>query len=195
MIRLFASLCKSYLKELSERQWIQKATDGFKRPSTPCPKCGAIGKLAKHGDYSRGLTTYEDGQIIDSTISPKRVFCSSCESSHAVLPDIIIPYGRYSIIFVLTVLAAYFERAATVVNICANFEIAISTLYDWKKRIVLHKDLMLGVLISQKRREHSYILGLLNSGNLSGPLNQFFLKYGFSFMQNQSAVAARSGLP
>jgi ribosomal protein S27AE len=161
----------------------------------PCPICGAVGKLAEHGDYSRYLTSFESGQIVDSTVDPKRVCCSSCGSTHAILPGIIIPYGRYSLIFVLTVMAAYFERAATVTSICERFGIAVSTIYKWKERIALHKDLMLGILISQKHHAHSFILGLIESNDLSDTLRRFFRKYGFSFMQNRSVSASRSRPP
>jgi hypothetical protein len=198
MIRLFEALCKSYFKELSElseKQRIQKATGAFSHLVEPCPKCGAPGKLSWHSDYDRGLTSYEGGQIIDSGFLIDRFYCASCETTHALLPDIIIPYGRYSLLFVLAVLIAYFKRATAVTKICEQFGIAVSTIYDWRDRIVLQKDLMLGVLISQKQRGHSYILGLLTSGELSDALRRFFRKYGFSFMQNRSAPTARSRPP
>ena len=195
MIRLFGALCKAYLKELTERLALQKATDNFRHLAEPCPNCGAVGKLTEHGDYGRGLTSFENGKIVDLTIRPVRFFCSSCATSHAILPDIIIPYGRYSLIFVLTVLAAYFEGADTVANTCEKFGIAVSTIYDWQKRIILHKELMLGALVSQKRRTHSYVLGLLGSSDLSSILRSFYRKYGFSFLQCASAKAARSNPP
>jgi len=195
MIRLFEALCKAYFKELSEKRRIQKATDSFNHFEAPCPSCGAVGKLAECGDYDRHLVSYEDGLIIDSEVRAKLFFCPSCETCHALLPDIIIPYGRYSLLFVLAVMAAYFERAGTVVNICERFGIAVSTIYDWRNRIALHKELMLGALISQKQRDHSYVLGLLNSSDLSGTLRLFFRKYGFSFMQRRSAPAAQSHPP
>jgi len=195
MIRLFGALCKAYLKELSERQLLQRAADKFKHLTEPCPNCGAVGKLAEHGDYGRGLISIEDGQIVDSAVRPGRFYCSSCGTSHALLPDIIVPYGRYSLLFVLAVLAAYFERRSTVASICEKYDIAVSTIYDWRGRIALHKDLMLGALISQKQRAHSYILGLLTSGNLSDALCCFYRKYCFSFMQRRSAPAARSRPP
>jgi len=195
MIRLFEAICKAYFDELSEKQRIQQATDAFSHFGEPCPNCGAVGKLAEHGDYDRHLVSYEDGRITDSEVKPKLFFCSSCKTSHALLPDIIIPYGRYSLFFVLAVLAAYFERADTVVNICGRFGIAVSTIYDWRNRIALHKELMLGALISQRQRDRSYVLGLLKSNNLSGTLRLFFRKYGFSFMQRRSAPATLSRPP
>jgi ribosomal protein S27AE len=195
MIRLYTALCKAYLEKLTDKQKFQEATDAFSHLREPCPNCGAVGKLTEHGDYDRGLTSYEDGQIIDSTVRPERFFCSSCETSHALLPDIIIPYGRYSILFVLAVLVAYFERAETVAIICEQFGIAVSTIYEWKDHITLHKELMIGALISQKQRNHSYVLGLMGSDDLSDTLYRFFRKYGFSFMQNRSASASRRRPP
>jgi len=173
----------------------RETTDAFSHFGEPCPKCGALGKLNERGDYGRGLTSYEGSQIIDFEVRPKLFFCSSCQTSHALLPDIIIPYGRYSTLFVLTALIAYFERAATVAKVCAQFGISISTIYEWRDRIASHKELMLGALINQKQRSHSYLLGLLGSNDLSAILCLFFRKYGFSFMQRQPAPASRCRPP
>jgi len=195
MIRLFAALCKSFLKELSEWHIFQESTDGFRQLGEACPKCGAKGKLSGHGDYGRGLTSYENGQVVYRRVSVLRYLCASCKATHALLPDIVIPYSQYSLPFMLAALIAYYERDTTVVKICERFGIAVSTIYKWIERIAEHKDLMLGVLISQKQRAHSYILGLLDSAELSDALRRFFSKYGFSFMQNRSISASRSRPP
>ena len=195
MIRLVTALCKSFLKELTERMIFQKATDEFSCLGERCPKCGAKGKLSAHGDYSRGLTTYEDNNVVDYVLRPPRAYCSSCSSTHALLPDIIVPYSTFSLMFMLAALIAYYERKTTVTEICNQFGIAVSTIYDWKARIALHKDLMLGALISQMQRTHSYVLELLDSDDLSGILHRFFRKYGYSFMQHRSESAARSRPP
>ena len=195
MIRLFTALCKSFLKELSEWQIFQEAADGFGHLGEACPKCGAKGKLSGHGDYGRGMTSYEGGQIVYRLISVLRYLCASCKATHALLPDIIVPYSPYSLLFMLAALIAYYERDDTVAEVCARFGIAVSTIYKWIERIAEHKDLMLGVLISQKRRTHSYILGLLDSAELSDTLRRFFRKYGFSFMQNRSISESRSRPP
>lgn len=195
MIRLVTALCKSFLKELTERMIFQKATDEFSCLGKRCPKCGAKGKLSPHGEYGRGLTTYEDNKIVDYMLRPLRACCSSCGSTHALLPDIIVPYSTFSLMFMLAALAAYYERKTTVAEICNQFGIAVSTIYVWKARIALHKDLMLGALISQRQRAHSYVLGLLESDDLSGILRRFFRKYGFSFMQGRSIQASQSRPP
>jgi len=195
MIRVYTALCKAYFKELSERQIFQKSTDTFSHLGEPCPNCGAKGKLTGHGDYGRYLVSFENGEIVVTLVSPDRFLCSSCKTSHALLPDIIIPYGRYSLLFVLAVMLAYFERAMAVSKICEQFGIAVSTIYNWKDRVSEHKNLMLGALISQKQDMHSYVFGLLESNYLSDILRRFFRKYGFSFMQRQSIPTTRSRPP
>ena len=195
MIRLFAGLCKSLLKKISEEAVFQKATDEYSHHGKKCPSCGAAGQLAAHGQYSRDLTSFSEGTITDSRASPKRVRCESCKATHAILPDIIIPYCRYSLVFILAVLIAYYERGDTVVKICERYLISVSTLYEWKKRMLSHKELMLGVLISQKTPALAFISGLLGSRCLSDPLLHFFRKHGFSFLQRQSAPAPRSRPP
>jgi hypothetical protein len=59
----------------------------------------------------------------------------------------------------------------------------------------VQKELMLGALISQKQRGHSFVLGLLKTSDLSGTLRLFLRKYGFSFMQRRSVPATRSRPP
>ena len=195
MIRLFTALCKTIFDILSDEIIFQDATDEFKHNNQHCPHCGTIGKLSSYGSYSRGCTSFKNGKIIDSRIKPLRFECGSCGKTHALLPDILIPYSPYSLSFVLTVMIAYFERESTVVSVCERFGIAISTIYEWKKRLLLHKELMLGVLISRKTPALDFLKGLLNSKHLSGLLNQFFNKYKFSFLQNRSTATTRSNPP
>ena len=195
MIRLFTALCKTRLKILSEGVLFQEATGGHRHLGKRCPRCGAVGKLSGYGDYGRDLSSFEDGKAVDRKVRPKRVKCGSCGATHALLPDIAIPYGRYSLVFVLTVLTAYFERATTVEKICVNFKIAISTIYEWKKRMVSDKELMLGMLISRKAPALGFLRGLLRSDRLSGILREFYRNHGFSFMQRRSSPATRSRSP
>ena len=195
MLRLFTAFCKSLLEIISEEDIFNDISNGFSHYDKPCPRCNTVGKLTPYGDYDRGLTYLKHSKTIDSRIQPLRFKCESCNVSHAVLPDIIIPYGRYGLGFVLTVLIAYFKRETAVVNICAQFSIAISTLYEWKKRMLLHKELMLGLLISSKIPALAFLQGLLKKRNLSDTLSGFYQKYGFSFMQNRSNVAAQSHPP
>ena len=199
MIRLFTALCKSVLEKSSDNAIFQEATDGFSYHDIQCPSpnCGAKGKLSPHGKYYRYLISPDGefkpdmqttGKVIESRISPIRFKCMSCGATHALLPDILIPYSPYSLRFMLTVLVAYFERSktVTVAAVCAYYGIAVSTLYAWKYRLLEHKDLLLGMLASLKEPAHTFIRSLFASMQLSDQLSDFFHRYSFSFLQNRT---------
>jgi len=183
------------LEILTDEEIFLLAKDGYRHGCEACPCCGAVGQLSNYGDYSRDLTYLQTGKVTDSRINPLRFVCRSCGATHAMLPDIVIPYGRYSLGFVLAALIAYFERDTIVVIICENFGIAVSTIYEWKKRMLSHKELMLGILISCKTPALAFLRGLIGSNALSESLSRFFRKYGFSFMQNKSQLTPRSRPP
>jgi transposase-like protein len=195
MVRLFTAFCKSYLKILSDKIIFDEAAGSYSYQGEACPRCGAVGKLTSHGTYTRGLTSRKSLKLIDCRLKPLRFKCESCAVTHALLPDIIIPYGRYSLSFVLSALIAYFDRTTSVVDICGQLGIAVSTLYDWLKRVAAHKDLMLGVLISNKTNTIPFLNDLLGCDNLSDLLRRFFQKHGFSFMQRRSLSTTRSHPP
>jgi hypothetical protein len=54
---------------------------------------------------------------------------------------------------------------------------------------------MVGVLLSQKDSALDFLHVLIGSADLSDILSRFFRKYGFSFMQRESATATRPGSP
>jgi len=195
MIRVFTSLCKSVLEKLTDEAIFQEATDDFSYHNERCPYCGAVGKLSQYGDYSRNLVSIDGEKVIESNIRPLRFECVSCGKTHALLPDIIVPYSQYSLRFMLTTLVAYFERSKTVLAVCADFGIAVSTLYAWKHRLLEHKDLLLGMLESLKEPVQIFLRGLLASVRLSEQLSNFFNSYAFSFLQNRSKATTRSHPP
>ncbi|MCL2853794.1 MAG: transposase [Defluviitaleaceae bacterium] len=195
MIRLFAALCKSFLEFLYDDRKYQKAADGYIHNDKGCPHCGAIGMLGLYGGYSRWLVFRLKGKTNSCLVWVRRFKCESCDATHALLPDVLIPYSPYSLHFKLTVLIAYFERDCTVVELCEKFGIAVSTLYEWKKRLASHKDLMIGVLSSKMTPVPEFIRDLIDYDDLSGKLSHFFSKFGFSFMQRMPAPATLSNPP
>jgi hypothetical protein len=191
MIRLFTKLCKHIFLVLSDKALFQKTTDDFKYHDAHCPKCGAIGRLKPYGDYSRDLVSYKNGKVVYSRVKPLRFKCESCVSTHALLPDNIIPYSPYSLHFKITVLLAYYERKTTVAEICERFLIAVSTLYAWKELLGKHKDLFLGALASQKKAVAVFLHNIYGATSLSDYIRDFFMRYAFSFLQNKSTVTTR----
>jgi len=195
MIRLFSALCKSLFKKISDDQIFINATLEFSHHGERCPCCGAAGKLSPYNDYARDIVFRRDRKNKYFRIKPLRFKCGSCGATHALLPDILIPYSPYSLCFKLSVLIAYFERDTSVVEVCESFGIAVSTLYEWKACMAIHKDLMLGVLLSLQTPALEFLKGLINSDNLSEALRCFFQKHGFSFMQMKCTEATRYAPP
>ena len=189
------ALCKTILEIIPEEQCFLDATNGFSHYGEACPKCGATGKLSDHGDYTRGLVTIIKGIASSCRVRPSRFKCASCNATHALLPDMLVPYSPYTLRFKLLALLAYFERTADVASVCERVGIAVSTLYEWKKTLASHKELLFGVVIAQNKEPAAFIRELLGSRDPSGILRGFFHRHGASFMQGPKQPATRCGLP
>jgi hypothetical protein len=187
MIRLFNALCKVNIpNSYDDIQRFQHTTSEYSHYEEQCPKCGAVGKMTSHGDYSRWLVHINQGKIAENLLNPKRFKCSSCNSTHALLPDVIVPNSPYSLLFMLNVLSAYIQRDSTVVDLCVNYRIAVSTLYRWKKRLLTQKALFLGYLFTKDISLLSFINDLIHvCTHLSIRLSRFYRTHGFSFMENK----------
>ena len=81
------------------------------------------------------------------------MLCKACGTTHAILPEEIVPYAQYSIVFMFLVLYQYYVGKNTVKAICDQFMIAPSVLYRWKRVFKEHKDRYLGILESDKHSE------------------------------------------
>ena len=195
MIRLFTALCKTLLEKSTDYEIFCEATDNFSPYAKLCPRCGTAGKLSPYGVYGRSLVSYEDKSVIDRRVYPKRFECLACGATHALLPDILTPNSPYSLRFKLIALITYFERKETVAAICGRFCIAVSTLYEWKKRLISHKELLLGALTGCKDPALSFLTGLLGSDCLSNSLCVFFHKHAFSFLEASPKSATRNRPP
>lgn len=57
-----------------------------------CPACKAVNKFSFHCKYNRNLSFVLNGEIVNYTVTVTRVICKSCLSTHALLPDFIVPY-------------------------------------------------------------------------------------------------------
>jgi len=195
MIRLFTTLCKSLLEKLTDVAIFNDATGQFNHYDEKCPSCGAVGKLSPYGNYSRNLVSHKNGTTVEANVNPSRFECTSCGVTHALLPDILIPYSPYSLRFKLAVLTAYFDRNTTVAAVCERFGIAVSTLYSWKKRLLEHEELLLGALASLEVSAITFVKNLFEATCLSDHLQSFFQQYAFSFMQHTPATATRCRPP
>lgn len=194
MIRLFNIFCKLNFKTLSANQLFHFAMKDFSEEKIPflklaCPNCGAKHPVwTYHDSYKRYLISYENKSTITDIIDITRIICSSCKSTHAILPEIIIPFSSYSLFFVLSVLKDYFRSSETVASLCKKYQISISTLYEWKRLFLLHKKLWLGI-IEDIYQESIEFLSSMPDINTSNRLHTFFSNNNISFLQGRTKTA------
>src|SRR5659263_7967 len=183
MIRNFTILCKLNLKNISDSKLFSDSLASFCPSKAVCPVCGAKGCLSYHASYSRYLIGMDKGSLFSLKVSIPRFICSSCRHTHAILPDVLIPYGSYSLTFILSVLKDYFAGASKVIFICTKYQISPSTLYAWKKLFFIHKELWLGMLVDSIEKPLKFLNGLFHLDSTSVFTEAFFQQCAFSFMQ------------
>lgn len=74
-----------------------------------CPCCGAKDKFVKYGTYRRNFSCIIGDTIENYFICVQRVICKSCNHTHALLPNFIVPYK----IMALSSIATIVHRATT----------------------------------------------------------------------------------
>ena len=183
MIREFTIFCKLNFIKLSGEQLFYRCMQDFSKKNLPCPCCHAKHPIwDSHDDYTRNLISFENGIVVCAIISVTRLICSSCKRTHAVLPEIIVPHGSYSIIFILNVLRDYYLKTYRVERLCDKYQISTSTLYAWKRLFLLHKKLWLGVLEDLSISASTFLSGI-PCVDFSQKLYIFFQVQSVSFMQ------------
>lgn len=194
MIRAFTVFCKLDFIKLSALELFTEAMRDFSKENLPslvypCPVCGAKHPCWSMFDsYERDLISYEKGSYVVYRISISRIKCSSCGKPHAVLPEIIVPYKSYSLIFILKVLRGYYLSRLTVQALCDKYTIAVSTLYAWKRLFQFHKRLWLGILEDALTKPLVF-LSALPSTTTSNDLVLFFQGHAHSFLQGVTKTA------
>jgi len=95
-----------------------------------CPKCGATHYWIRHGYYSRSICVIENNSYIsDVRLELLRLKCTSCDSTHAILPADVIPYKIYSISCIVFLTTQHFTVGNSVIDICAEFNISFQLMY------------------------------------------------------------------
>lgn len=157
MIRIYTVFSVLHEIPLTDRQWLEKDSAGFRGAMERCPHCGAKGCLKDFGQYGRYLIELEAGEASVHPVEIKRYRCTSCRHTHALLFSCLVPYRSYTLRFILTVLYSCFGKQKTVEQISTDFGIAASMLYEWKKLFMKHKEVWLGVLKSLYRSETLFL--------------------------------------
>ena len=118
-----------------------------------CNKCHSKGNCVKYGHYERSHLMHPADMPANSRISIQRIKCKRCNTTHALLPEEIIPYLQFAVSFIYLVLLRYFAHTETVDYICQSTGITPTQLYRWKARFEKQKDQYLGVVESAKHSD------------------------------------------
>lgn len=148
-----------------------------------CPFCGASHNCSFHASYERNLIDFISGRPVYHRICVHRVICSNCGHTHAILPDMIIPYSTYGIFFILRVVAEYLLHSGSVESICSRFSITHSMLYRWYRLYLEHMELWLGMLDARETSALHFLKEIVSSEYASFS-RDFILSTSFSFLQS-----------
>ena len=129
----------------------------FRKEMGVCPCCNSTGNCGVHGYYARHLVDYYKGKIRTKRIRILRLLCKTCKHTHAVLPDIIVPYAQYTIRFICRVVSEKLKSAKTIDAICRKFDIAYKTLYRFLEVFKEHKALWFGVVESAETSQVQFL--------------------------------------
>ena len=160
MIRKFSLFCKLIRIKTSSDSLFSSFMDSYSHTMQRCPSCHSKGNLIPHGSYQRNIIAFTNGKTTYHKISVRRFKCQSCGHTHAILPDIIVPYAQYSLFFLLRVLGEYFLHLKTVSEICHIYAITPSMLYRWKALFLCHRADWLPLLERLETSSFSFLIQL-----------------------------------
>lgn len=188
MIRVFNLFRKLNFLSVSAKDFFVQGMVEFNPHGYRCPVCKAEhNDWVRHATYERCLVSFENEHTVTYHITVVRYKCPSCNHTHAILPESIIPYHSYSFLFILAVMKDYFTKSITVENICIKYGIAVSTLYSWKELFLRHKKIWLGLLDNACTSSLRFLNSLFEGG-LVHTLKEFFLMTGISFLQSTDHI-------
>ena len=187
MIRLNALDCKLNNSILHIRNLFQQTLQRAPLFYMVCPYCGAKGTCRKRGSYERSLVTFSDGKPEVLRLRIPRVQCP-CGKSHALLPDLIVPYLSYSLPMILMLLSDYFHRRLTIRGICEKYLVNVPLIYRLKKWFLLHKKQWLGALRDKELSAPAFV-ERLQTESYSRFRDAFLCLTTYSFLQSHKNPA------
>lgn len=116
-----------------------------------CPHCRST-NLIKYGTYDRNVIYEEDEEIKSDIIKIQRFMCKSCNTTHAILPDFLVPYKQYSIDLLLIILLELILISAE--ELSMKYKIHISNIKRFKKQFnQIHKIKLITTFASKNINE------------------------------------------
>lgn len=190
MIRKNLLSCKLLLtRHEAASALYRKQVKSFVPELEVCPCCGARGRCVPFCTYQRNVVDFIDGKPQTDLLEVERVQCESCNATHAILTDTLVPYGVYSLFFILRVIGMGLSGQISVEKICEYADISVSTYYRWLHQFNSHKEEWLGILESAKTSALCFYGDLLEMDPFSLFSTEFYKRTRFSFLQSHANPA------
>lgn len=184
MIRKNPINCNLIREDISAKSLFEASIRSFKPDLEACPACKAKGTLAFHACYGRYIIDIENCHRVENRISVPRYICSSCGHTHAVLPDPIIPYKQYTLLFIIRVLSLHFLHLLTIESICEKYDITTAVFQRFVNIYNEHRREWEGLLLASSRAIRDSLLDLVKRDPFSDFAIIFFRSAGISFLQS-----------
>jgi len=116
-------------------EYFEKILNNYSIFPYRCPKCGAKHAFTRHGVYDRNICRLNNNfQIIENKMAILRLYCTSCESTHAILPRDIVPYCIYTFSCIFQILVQHFIENESILELCKKLKISWQLIYSFISR-------------------------------------------------------------
>lgn len=119
--------CSSYQERNSYIQSIIPTIDDIHENICPC--CQAKNKLIKYGRYERNISVLIDNTMENYKVYIPRVFCTSCNHTHALLPNFIVPYKIMTIYSIAQIVQR--ATAESAYKLAKVIDVSIQMIYTY----------------------------------------------------------------
>jgi len=105
-----------------------------------CPKCGAKASMIRHAYYERNVISIINAVMLYTILKILRVKCTSCGSTHAILPADIIPYKQFDYLSFIAILENYFYFDQSGYELSNKFNVSFQTIYSFINTFLIFKN-------------------------------------------------------
>lgn len=121
--------------QVNLKGYIQNISNNYTDLDYTCPKCGAH-TFHRHAFYERHVLYLDDDYTIhECTLSVLRLKCTSCNSTHAILPSDVIPYCIYSLPTFLKITSEILISHNTLSHTAQTYHISYQLISWFIKRL------------------------------------------------------------
>ena len=121
---------------INYKTYYEKILNNYEILNYECPKCGSKHAWVRHATYERNVVLIENEELVDVKMKILRIKCTSCNSTHAILPRDIIPYSIYSVSCILKLISENYCDGNSVFCIAQKYDISFQLIYNFLNRFL-----------------------------------------------------------